>query len=394
MEINSMNILIFMTQFYQLGGAERLDVELAEELNKRGIKADILSMYTEDLPGVAEAKKDLLRRGIPNVHFLNMKIHSSPMALIPAIFKLRRLIRDQEYDIVETSMLSPTVIASWATRHSCARHIAGIHQVFNRDRENSNQHKFWRFSVRHNPHTRYYAISDFVRNAWIHYSGVLPQHVRTIYNAISNIFFNVVPERLGVRAELKIPNNSKIALYVGRLVKYKGCEILINALGPILKQYNIQLLYVGFHYPMVEDSRIMLKKIKDKIKKNGWENHVHFLGFRKDIPRLMASSDLLVHPTFMEGFGLTIIEALATGLPVITTDIEAIPEILAGTDSIMVPPNNPDALRKAVLVNLKQNEQKKAEGSSKGLLRANDFHMDTRINNFIRILNDVNCGSF
>ncbi len=68
----TMKVLIFMTQFYQLSGAERLAVELTEELNKRCIHADILSMYTEDLPDVAEAKQDLLNRGIPNVGFLGV----------------------------------------------------------------------------------------------------------------------------------------------------------------------------------------------------------------------------------------------------------------------------------------------------------------------------------
>ena len=70
-----MKVLIFMTQFYQLSGAERLAVELAEELNRRGIHRDILSMYTEDLSGVAEAKEGLLMRGIPKVYFLGLKIY-------------------------------------------------------------------------------------------------------------------------------------------------------------------------------------------------------------------------------------------------------------------------------------------------------------------------------
>src|SRR5664280_305243 len=94
----AMKVLIFMTQFYQLGGAERLAVELAEQLNQRGIHADILSMYTEDLPYVADAKEALLHEGIPNVHFLGMRIHPPIASLVPAILKLRRLILEQGYD--------------------------------------------------------------------------------------------------------------------------------------------------------------------------------------------------------------------------------------------------------------------------------------------------------
>ena len=52
-----MKVLLFMTQFYQLGGAELLAVELAEELNRRGIPLYVASMYTEKGPGVARATK-------------------------------------------------------------------------------------------------------------------------------------------------------------------------------------------------------------------------------------------------------------------------------------------------------------------------------------------------
>ena len=121
-----MNVLIFMTQFYQLSGAERLAVELAEELNKNGLHADILSMYTEDLPGVAEAKQGLLDRGIPHVRFLGMKIHPPITSLMPSAWKLQCLLKEQEYDIVETSQVSPTVIASWATLAGRTRHVAGL----------------------------------------------------------------------------------------------------------------------------------------------------------------------------------------------------------------------------------------------------------------------------
>ena len=129
-----MKVLIFMTQFYQLGGAERLAVELAEKLNERGIHADILSMYTDDLPGVVEAKEDLLHKGIPAVHFLGMRIHPSIASMIPAVLKLRWLIYEQGYDVVETSLVSPTVIASWATWVTRVRHVVGLHQVFRGDR--------------------------------------------------------------------------------------------------------------------------------------------------------------------------------------------------------------------------------------------------------------------
>ncbi len=380
-----MKVLIFMTQFYQLSGAERLAVELAEELNKRGIHADILSMYTEDLPGVAEAKEELMARGIPNVHFLGMSVHPPITSLLPAIWRFGCLLREQQYDLVETSMVSPTAIASWATLTGSPRHVVGVHQVFRRDRERSRQVQFFRFSVRCNRRIKYYAISDYVADAWIRYSGTPPGHTRTIYNAIPDDCFNVTPDRQCVRTELGIPAGARIALYVGRLAKYKGCDTLLDALGPILEENDLHLVYAGATDLFVEGTAEMAEKMQGQIQSNAWNKRVQFLGHRKDIPRLLASADLLIHPTRMEGFGLALVEAMAAGVPVVASNAEGIPEVLEGTDSIMVPPDDPESFRKAVLHALNRSDTEAARAVTKGRTRAEAFRIGKRVDTMLRL---------
>lgn len=389
-----MKVLIFMSQFYQLGGAERLAVELAEELNKRGIHADILSMYTEDLPGVAEAKEALLKKGIPSVHFLGMKIHPPFMSMFSAIMKLRRLVRENKYDIIETSMTSPTVIASWAMIGEQTRHLAGLHQVFKKIRENSNQHKFFRFSVRCNRGTRYYAISDFVRDQWIRYSGTSPLHTQRVYNAIPDDCFKTTSEMANVRRSLGIPEGIRIAIYVGRLAAYKGIDTILDAIGPVLEQENLILLYVGLPDYDVYGTREMLQSMDQKIAEAPWGTRVKFLGYRRDIHNLMASSDVLVHPTRIEGFGLTLAEALASGLPVVASNVEGIPEVLAGTDSLMLSPDDPKILREAVLKILNRSSEEAALAIRKGQTRAEDFRMCKRINAMVNLFEDAIQGRF
>ena len=384
-----MKILIFMTQFYQLGGAERLGVELAEELNKRGIHADILSMYGEDLPGVAEAKETLLGKGMPNVHFLDMKIHPTPISLISAVVKLRRLIREHGYDVIETSMVSPTVIAAWATLIGRVRLVAGLHRVFKIDRENSKRHKFWRFSIRSNSYIRYYAISDYVKKAWLHYSNTPAKYTRTIYNAISNDCFDAIAERQGIRREFDISCDGRIALYVGRLIAYKGVDTVLNALGPILKRENLFLIYVGLPDLSVSSTNGMLTEMKYQITQEGWHSYVKFVGHRKDISRLMASADVLVHATQMEGFGLVLVEAMAAGLPVVSSNVEAIPEVLSGTNSIMVPPDEPKFLREAVITTLNRSSEDALQAIEKGCRRAEEFRIEKRVNAMVALFEEV-----
>ncbi len=259
-EKTGMKVLIFLDQFYKLGGAERLAVELAEDLNKRGIHTDILSEYTENLPGVPEAAQTLLQKRIPAIFFLGLRIHPSIISLIPAFFKLRKLIIKQGYDIIETSMVLPAILASWATRGIPVKHITGLHHVFRISRENLPQHKLWRISVRINRHTRYYAISNYVATQWISYSNTLPSHVRKIYNGIPDDCFNATPERSGVRKEFGIPETCRLAIYVGRLAAYKGIDTVLAALGPIMNQQNLYLLFVGTPDLYVRGTKAMLEK--------------------------------------------------------------------------------------------------------------------------------------
>lgn len=389
-----MKVLIFTPQFYQLGGAERLAVELAEDLNRRGIHADILSMYTDDLPGVREAKGSLLRKGIPSVRFLGMRIHPSVASLLPAIRRLRRLIRDGEYTIVETSMVSPTVLAAWAVRGTGARHVAGLHQVFRKTRENAMTHRVWRFSVRCNPHIRYYAISDSAAEHWSRYSGTALRYIRRVYNAIPDDWFTAVADREGVRREFGLPGDVRIALYAGRLAAYKGIDTVLEAVGSLLAPENMVLLYAGQPDMSIAGTREMLGRMERRIHDAGWAGRVKLLGFRPDVPRLMASSDVLVHPARIEGFGLVLAEAMATGLPVVASNVEGIPEVLRGTDSLMVEPDDPVALREAVRATFERTPDETVRAIARGRARAEDFRIGKRTGAMMTLFEDVLSGRF
>jgi glycosyltransferase involved in cell wall biosynthesis len=384
-----MKSLIFTTQFYQLGGAERLAIELAKALNRGGIHADILSMYAGDLPGVAEATEALLKCGIPSIHFLGLRMSPPIMSLFLTVIKLRKLILDKQYDIIETSLLGPTVLACWATLGTKTRLVVGLHQVYSPDRENSRQHNILRYSVRCNRRIRYYAVSEIVAEHWGRYVKIPASHIRKIYNGISGRFFAANPDRRGVRMEQGLPVDARLAIYVGRLAAYKGIGTLLDALGPVLVKEDLFLFFVGLPDLHVNGTAEVLQQMKLRIAENGWEGRVKFLGFRNDVPRLMASADVLVDPTRMEGFGLCLVEAMAAGVPVVASDAEAVPEILVGTESVMVPADAPDALRKAVVETLHRTPAEAAKAVEAGRNRAEEFRMEKRIDSMIRLFEDV-----
>ncbi|KKK63175.1 hypothetical protein LCGC14_2996940, partial [marine sediment metagenome] len=142
------------------------------------------------------------------------------------------------------------------------------------------------------------------------------------------------------------------------------------------------------------DTMEMFRQMKKRIAMEHWDEKVKFLGFRNDIPRLMAASDILTHPTRIEGFGLVLAEALAVGLPIVASNVEGIPEVLAGSDSIMVSPDDPLALREAVLRTLHREPHEAASASEKGRARAEEFRIAKRTDAMIQLFDDVLSGRF
>lgn len=389
-----MRVLVLTGQFGVISGAERLAIELSIGLNARGVNADIGSLYANHLPGAKDVEGELRRKGVPTVHYLDMPIHPSISSVVKTISRVRKLIRENHYDIIETSVVSPAVVSALATLGTQTKHIMGIHQVFRRDRENRRQHKVWLASIRLNRNARYYAISDYVKQQWTKFSGVSPRLIRRVYNGVSDEFFHAPGDHLGVRRELGVPLDSRLALYVGRLAAYKGIDTLINALGPILAEKNLYLVCAGSPDLEIPGTQDMLKGITGLLSSSAWGRRVLLLGYRKDVARLMASANLLVHPSLTEGFGLTLVEALATGLPVISTNVEGIPEVLENTGAILVPPNDEMAIRGAVLYILSRTPKELADIIARGKQRAEVFRSSKRIDMMLTLFDDALNGRF
>lgn len=381
-----MKVLILTSQFYLLGGAERLSIELAEDLNKRGVHADILSMYTEGIPGVLKKKQELLSKGIPAVYFLGLNINPSLFSFVLAVLKLRRLILLHGYDVIETSQPTLAIMAACATIFTRTKHVAGLHYSGTHKGINKAREIIFILSVIFIPATRYYGISRFVVEHWLCRSKAFGGRLTLVYNSISEDSFCVKSDKDALCKELDISVDSRIILFVGRLDAYKGFETLFEALESIILQEKIVLLFVG-----QEDlsAKKILLGMKQKITHGELSSRVRFLGRRDDVSRLMASSDILVHPTRSEGFGLVLAEAMAAGVPVIASNVDGIPEVLANTDSIMISPDDSVALRDSVLKILSWTLMEKLAAIDKGKCRAEAFRVANRTNAMIRLFRDA-----
>jgi glycosyltransferase involved in cell wall biosynthesis len=159
-------------------------------------------------------------------------------------------------------------------------------------------------------------------------------------------------------------------LYVGRLDPYKNVPLLIEAANEAKKQlpFPIKVVIAG-----PEDERY--PEARD-VAAQSFYIHTEFTGFISDeaLCKLYADSDVLVHPSIYEGFGLPVVEAMRIGLPVICTDGGSLPEV-AGEACRVVPTSNLEALTEAIVETLSYPEAC-TEMSKRGIEQAMKFNWE------------------
>lgn len=120
-------------------------------------------------------------------------------------------------------------------------------------------------------------------------------------------------EKHNLRKELGLKDNDFVLIQVGELNKNKNQIMSINAMKDIVKSHsNIHLLIVG--------QGVLEKYYKKKIEQYNLQKNIHMLGYRKDIPKLLKISNVLLSLSYREGLPVNVIEGMMSGLPIIATD--------------------------------------------------------------------------
>lgn len=183
------------------------------------------------------------------------------------------------------------------------------------------------------------AVSEHLKNKALHLNPnldiqIIPGGVR------ANPFLS---KREEIRKEYNFFDDEKIIVFVGRVEEKKGIMDLIDAMQLLDGDLRAKLIIVGDG-----DLRPQLER---KIKSKGVTKSVIFMGWRehREINKILAASDMFVLPSHTEGLPQTILEAEASGLPIIVTSVGGIPEAIEGyTNGILVNPREPSELAKAM----------------------------------------------
>lgn len=185
---------------------------------------------------------------------------------------------------------------------------------------------------------------------------------RLIYNGVDPEMFSGRDKIMAKRA-LGLPNGPAVGT-VAALVPVKGLDYFLEA----ARYVSLEVPEASF---VVAGGGALEGALRRRAEDLGVE--VRFLGPRKDVPLVLSALEVFVLPSLSEGMGLSIMEAMAAGLPVVATEVGGIPELVVdGETGVLVPPRDPEALARAILECIRERERAEEMGR-KGRKRVRDL---------------------
>lgn len=372
--------IIYFIGSLQLGGAERQLAELATRLDKRKFDVEICCI-AQGGPLVKYVEQYGVPVRIFNFYLVRGKLNPySYLHLVRELWRIYRYIKKSRPDIVHAYLYTAYIVGI-----ACAR-LAGIPVTIASRRSLGyfKDNSFFKQPLENiiNKFTDYVLVnSEAVKQDVLRRERIDPRKIHLIYNGVDIQRFQQ-PVNVGteIRRQLGIPEDCVVIGVVANLIPYKGHKDLIEA-GRIIKDKfpKARFVFVG------RDSGIK-QPLEALIQSYHLEEMFIFTGDRTDIPELMQAFDIVALASYEEGFSNVILEAMASGKPVVATNVGGNPEaIVNGETGFLVPPHSPEALARALLPLLREPELRTQLGEN-GLERVKKLfsieHLIANMQNF------------
>jgi len=213
----------------------------------------------------------------------------------------------------------------------------------------------------------YIAVSEEVKQALIDEIGSIGDNVTVILNGVDLRRYVPEADKSEMRKKLGLASESKIIAVVATFKEQKGHRFLIEAASSLGKNFpGLQILLIG-------DGELR-GDLEKQTRDLALNETIKFLGIREDIPDLLSVSDMFVLPSLWEGLPMALVEAMASGLPIVATEVSGSKQaIIPGKTGLLVPPGDVQELEKAISFLLTQPELGEQMGAAARIRAKEEF---------------------
>lgn len=356
------------------------------------LRAQVSAIVQAGAQVTVVASEEELSRAIPGSHYVSIEIPRKidPLKDLVALVRLWALFRRSAFDIVHSTTPKAGLLCCLAAKlagvpvrlHTFTGQpwvgMSGLKRLLSKGSD--------RLIARLN--TRCYADSHAQRAFIVESEVAAPERISVLGagSLAGTDLQRFDPERFGeaekcaLRTELGIPLQVPVLLFVGRLARDKGIVELLEAFSDVLdKGRSAYLVILG---PQETDVEALLDGLSAVVRER-----LVMPGFSAEPERYMAIADLLLLPSYREGFGTVVIEAAAMGLPAVCTDIYGLADaVVDGETGLLVPVKNAERLAAAVDRLLLDPELRRSMGSRARDRVAREFSS--------RLVNDLVIGEY
>lgn len=356
--------ILHITNSISEGGVGTFLLSLLPALKKAGYDVELLVLDKNN----SDLASDMERQDV-KVHIGKYENIRNPMN----IFWIRKLIK--KYDIVHSHLFPSQYWVAGASILSRKKTImlTSEHGVDNRRRHKKLFKPVEKFIYRQ--YRKVVCVNDTVQqnlDIWANTNG----RSIVIYNGVDVAKFENAKSY--TKKELDLPDDSRCVIMVARFFDVKDHKTLIKAFS--LLPQNIYLLFCGSGETYFDECVALVHSLKI-------ENRVRFLGNRKDVDRLIKSSDIGVLSTNNEGMPLSVLEYMSSQKPVVVSDVEAVNNIVRNY-GVLFPKGDYHSLANEILLLLNDSNYYE-QVAQKCYARALNFSQEAMITNYVNLYNQL-----
>jgi glycosyltransferase involved in cell wall biosynthesis len=327
--------LLLLCEYPTLNGGEQSMLSTLETVSAAGFAVTVAC------PSTGALAERLHGLGIDQVAWETRSSDGGRYSQEECRDRLRRILVDQRSDLVHANSLSTARLSGPVVADLGLPSVGHLRDIVGLSR---------RAVADLNCHRRMLAVSEATRGFHVG-QGVDSERTHVLHNGVDLERFRPGDERSWLREQLGVPPSTRLAVTIGQIGLRKGHDVLVDAAIRVSASWlHVQWLVVGERFSEKEESRRFEADLREAAT-GPLEGRMHLLGWRNDVERILQEADVLVHPARQEPLGRVLLEAAASGLPVVATDVGGTREIFPSDDdgATLVPAGDAAALADGIV---------------------------------------------